>query len=499
MLGSFWKPKRGLTPGSEPEAQAIPARSLSEFREPQLDPSGIGGFIGFFVSAGLLNSVIVAVLLCKLPDSRAPSISGTLVRAAAYVALGVMAGVAGAYFYWRRSGSPFRLNPPISFELFALLCAAGWAWVPAAVLLSAQDSAGTALIGGLAGALIAFGLRQAIPPGREPEARPLVEGGLFGATLAKPVREVHGYVISGCIYAAAYAVRDRSNLTAAALLAVSTFLFTWKWKQPRSPDAGVNVRRRAGWGLARAAVPAILVTAWALLLGVARRERGGDSAYADSSDGSGVRAREVRGARSAGPGGYESIILWPLLPRKQIIPPLPSPTNLLGPERSRPLVIRFDGNYWYFQPPEERPSRTAHQAHGTPLTVNIHANNDFPLMMEAHQRLIAPVRLSRCRELDVSIENKDNVPRSMALAVQLADSGYPSRAKLYLGKQVIESSQPGRFSMKTAPVFETLRFAIPPRAAIRKFDEITVILFPDGEQSMTGPKIAVEQFEVLPR
>jgi hypothetical protein len=163
------------------------------------------------------------------------------------------------------------------------------------------------------------------------------------------------------------------------------------------------------------------------------------------------------------------------------------------------MVIRFDGAYWYFQPPDTRPGRTAHQAHGTPLAVNIQSNNSFPLMMEAHQRLIGPVRLSHCSEIDVEIQNRDNLPGELSLAVLLADSGLPSAPSLYLGEREIETSLPAFFSFKAAPVSETLRFAIPATGTIRRFDDITVILLSDEGHMMTGPKIAIDQFRLLPR
>jgi hypothetical protein len=237
------------------------------------------------------------------------------------------------------------------------------------------------------------------------------------------------------------------------------------------------------------------------MLGVPHRNASGDAAFAaDRADSANQKNRRGTVAQSSlGSGGFESVILWPIPPKKQIIPPVPAPTNLLGPEKSRPMVIRFDGAYWYFQPPDTRPGRTAHQAHGNPLSVNIEANNSFPLMMEAHQRLIGPVRLSRCAEIDVEIQNRDNVRGPLSLGLVLADSGLPNRPSLFLGKKEIETSMPGFFYYKTAPAFETIRFAIPAAAPIRKFDEITVMLLPELEHSMIGPKVAIEEFELLPR
>jgi len=198
-----------------------------------------------------------------------------------------------------------------------------------------------------------------------------------------------------------------------------------------------------------------------------------------------------------GTGGYESVILWPFPQKKQLIPPIPKPSNYLGLEKAHPMVIRFDGAYWYFQPPETQPGRTAHQAHGTPLGVNINSNNSFPLMMEAHQRLVGPVRLARCGEVDVEIENRDAMSGDVSLGVMLGDSESPNKATLYLGEKQLEGRQVAL--LRPPPLFETLRFAVPPRAALRRFDEITVSLLTDPEHAMVAPKIAIQQFELLPR
>ncbi|MGA9461296.1 MAG: hypothetical protein WBV28_00805, partial [Terracidiphilus sp.] len=84
--------------------------------------------VRLLVIAGLINALIVAVLLCRLPATHTPSLTGLLFRAMAYVALGALAGTVGTWIYWRRatsSGAPM----PLPFRLFALTCAAGWVWV----------------------------------------------------------------------------------------------------------------------------------------------------------------------------------------------------------------------------------------------------------------------------------------------------------------------------------------------------------------------------------
>jgi hypothetical protein len=255
--------------------------------------------------------------------------------------------------------------------------------------------------------------------------------------------------------------------------------------------------RRAAARLVRMALAAVLVTAWALLYGVAHRQSGvRGSASAAAGDGSVKAARQ---SSQFGPGGYESVILWPYPEKKQIVAPLARHDSLLAPGAAKPLVIRFDGPYWYLQPPDVRPGPRAHQAHGTPVGVDIKSSNSFPLIMSAHQSLSAPIRLSRCREIQVDLENRDNRPGFIAVALLLTDGDAGQKSALYLGQQPIVSTEAAHFSIKQAPLAETLRFPVPLHGSIAKFDKITVMALPDVEHEYVSPKIAIEDFRLLPR
>ena len=119
--------------------------------------------------------------------------------------------------------------------------------------------------------------------------------------------------------------------------------------------------------------------------------------------------------------------------------------------------------------------------------------------MEAHQRLSGSIRLARCREMQVEIENREDEPRAVALAILLTDSTVAGKPTLHLGQQVLKTTLPDHERLKGSPSFETLRFAIPAHAKMRKFDEITVMLLPDIGPALVGPRIAIQQFQFLPR
>jgi hypothetical protein len=131
--------------------------------------------------------------------------------------------------------------------------------------------------------------------------------------------------------------------------------------------------------------------------------------------------------------------------------------------------------------------------------VNIEANNFIPLNMEAVQNLATSIKLARCRELRVTVQNRDNMRGLIALGVELKDSSAPGKSSVSLGQQTILSSRPDQFAVKLAPVDEVLRFAVPSHAALHKFDQITVQYFPGPEHWQLGAKIAIDQFELVPR
>lgn len=464
-------------------------------------------YFAFVVAAGLLNSLIAAFLFLHLPSDRHPTLTSLVIRAAVFVVVGALAGIAGSWYYWRRPASPFRANPLISFRLFTLAAAAGWVWVPAIVLLAREDSPVTCFVASLGAILLATGLRQAIPSRHmlEPVSDSSGSAGqtLFAATLRAPRHEAHGYLAAFGIYFAAYALTDGWVLVAAGLLAACAFLIAWK-RLPE-PTGSLDNKQQTARAARRAAyvlLAAILITLFSLLYGVEHRNHleaiAAAQAQAASQSRDGARNARAKSQAASSIAGYQSLILWPVPEKKQILAPLPAPTNLLAPGTTKPLIIKFDGPYWYFQPPNHGPSLNAHQAHGTPLAVDIQTNNFISLVMEAHQPLGSPIRVSRVREIQVTLLNSDNRRGLINLAVLLTDSASPNN-QLYLGQQPIASSLPANFTIKSAPATETLNFSIPSAPKLRKFDEITLMFFPDPANNEKGPQVAIQQFQLIPR
>jgi hypothetical protein len=457
------------------------------------------------VGAGLVNAMIAAVILCRLPDVQPRDLGSVCGIAASYVLVGALAGVVGSWLYWNSPTSPLRDESPLPFSLFALTCAAGWVWVPAMVLFAEQVSAATALAAMLGAMMLAPGLRRATTLVFVPAQSQLPEwddGELFAESLYQPPFDLRGYVIALGLAAAGAAIFSHSNYTAAALLATSAFLFAWEQSAtaPISRDRERQVKRAAMRVLC-AALPAVLLTMWALLDGMSARAHRSqmNAAAAAAASASDDASRTKNAASSSGIGGYQSVVLWPFPPKKQIAPPLQLDDSLLASGSKKPYTIRFNGAYWFLQSPLKQPGRNAHVARGTPVNVDIKANNATALVMDAHQKLPASIRTARCREVQVEIENLDNRAGIVALAVFLTDDQASPKQTFYLGQQPVVSTEPGRFYVKLTPVTETLRFAVPPNASLRKFNEITVMFLPDYEHTFVAPKIAIVQFDLLPR
>jgi hypothetical protein len=467
-------------------------------------------FFVVMVGAGLMNALIAGFLLCRLPDAHAPTLTLLCVRAGFYVLAGVLAGICGTYLYWKNPASPFSVREPLPFGVFVLTCARGWVWVPAMVILSEQLSPATAAIATIGALALTSGVRRisfgvfAADPHPDPTAKQS-RANLFVESLYLPYVEPYGYVIAICLYAGGAALFTRSHHTAAMLLAFAAAVFAWKKTIPQSTgfDWGKE-RKRAVLRLAAFAIPALLVTAWALLDGVAHRNHlaaVSAAVRADAGDkDAGDSAEEPQRDKTAvGSSGYESVILWPSLKKEPITPPISVENNLLAPGTKEPLIIHFNGPYWYLQPPNKIPGRRAHLAKGTPLALDIHSSNSVALVMDAHEYLSAAIPISRCREITVEVANRDNTIGAISAGVLLTDGSSTKTPTLYLGEQPIISAQIGHFSIKSAPVFETLHFSIPPDVKLKKFNEITVLILPDVEHQFDAPKIAIEQFELFPR
>ena len=68
-----------------------------------------------------------------------------------------------------------------------------------------------------------------------------------------------------------------------------------------------------------------------------------------------------------------------------------------------------------------------------------------------------------------------------------------------MGQQTVVSSQPGRFAIKTAPAAEVLRPPVPAGGAPPSSTTSLVMLFLDSSNHDVAPKVAIKEFQLVPR
>lgn len=213
-------------------------------------------------------------------------------------------------------------------------------------------------------------------------------------------------------------------------------------------------------------------------------------------------AETVNDSQRPASEGNTGIVLWP---EKQLHTQLTAPTpidltNPPAPGRNvNPVVIPFDGVYWFFKAPDVRPPRTSRQAHASPDTVEIRSTDGRPLSIEAHDYLGSLIDIDCCSRIQISVRNADRYPDSVSLELILVDTSEPGQPSQSLGRMLIKSTRPWRIYEHPQPVSEMLNFLIPPRASLRHFDEVRIIFRLDHTRAEAGARIAIDHFVLVPR
>jgi hypothetical protein len=198
--------------------------------------------------------------------------------------------------------------------------------------------------------------------------------------------------------------------------------------------------------------------------------------------------------------GYTGIILT-LPPKRQpkvlLSPPMPVNVTSL---RRQPTIIPFDGEYWYFKQPYDRPDPASPVVRGDPTKKIISSTDARPLTMQAHQPLAAPVAMNCCTSIRLAIKNAETSPGPISVEILLRNvASKKPTTTLSLGTLVIPSSiRPRNPSAQQAD--DILNFPFPPHttAHSRQFNEITVAITPPPSRSRTGAHVAVQYFELAP-
>jgi hypothetical protein len=419
---------------------------------------------------------------------------GAFFWAVVWVGMSVSGGAVAAWL----AGLLVRGSSAVSADRVWRAAAVGWALLPCLTVMAVRGSWWVLPAVTVAAAATVFRMRPLFHTAGEKMPRATVADTVMSSLSGlppmggPPMRSLLVAICAQlCLLFAAGSAMGRAGVALAA--AVALLIAGWTaWD-------GRWARR---WRSDRVAMP-LGALAVVLLMLVLTQWMGGGGGTSAVAAGSGTGGGPRAGDLAAGQSGtdYAGVILWPPHKKKvEIAPPRPK-TALLGQSVGRkPLVIPFDGPYWYFKAPMTEPGAKAHVTVGESTKANVRSTNWMPLRMEAHQNLGLPIDLDCCREIDMKVTNADNRAGRIDIALVLTDSASPGGRRLMLDDEpVVSSLGAGAAALDRAPVTETLRFVIPKTTRLLRFDEIDVIVQPSVERAKLGSRVAVEEFELVPR
>ncbi|HZZ40677.1 MAG TPA: hypothetical protein VFE06_16200 [Acidobacteriaceae bacterium] len=446
------------------------------------------------IASGLMAAVLAAYCSRPAIDPGA-SLAHAMGRGALWLVATVIAGTLGMAL----AGGFGRTRGRRDLLRAGMNAAPVWVLIPPLILLFLEASPQLlALVAAMAAGL-AVCLRAVAPrkPDEADEPLPVGEGPHFAELPPSKSGAKQSALIAVCLEAALVSLLRNDLFWAAICLTTGSLLLVWKMLGllARPDRRSVDGRARLG-GAALAALAVVI----ALLL--MRPVQG----VAGSAGGPARASAQAQGKKpgAAVDDAYRGIVLFTVTDKAKELPPPPVQRNMLRAGKSRPVVIPFDGTYWYFQAPQHGPGLHPHLAHGDPVSMNIYSTGWIPLAMQAHQTLAQAIAVQSGESFELTLRNGDNRDGRIEVGVLLTDSRGPGvtpieKPTLVLGVKPMLTSEAPQFAYKSSPVDEDLTFAIPQHPAMRQFDTITVLFFPSAVRDTTGARVGIRQFELLPR
>ncbi|MBN9615469.1 MAG: hypothetical protein BGO25_13585 [Acidobacteriales bacterium 59-55] len=455
-------------------------------------PGGLALIIGFNAA------LAVSYLACKPPQTYTLSVSARLFSSALYLLVACLAGMAGTWLALSRDSRQ-------QFRGLVLCGARGWVFLPAMMMFLRERSIWAPALAILSATLMAvhrsrWMVAMACP---SPNGARLsqIEKNIFITQLRlKPISGTT-FAVSLCLYGAFLsAVNGKLALLmlfggAAAFLLVSQ-ITTVLVEGACEEEKGSHRNARASSCVAVAFLCAFVALSAAAgtsdLVWQRRAFRVIEHVLASP--------RPIRQPAYEKPSssGYQAIVLWPIRKKEKVIASPPLNVGLASQRAKKPWVIPFYGPYLYFKVSGEQPGPEARTTHGDSLKVDVRSTDSDPLLMEAHQHLSDPVDMDCCREIQVVFKN-DLARGASELGIALTDSRSKGRLSQNLGIRYVALDAVGQRSGDAPFIEETLSFPFPKAAKIKRFDQITVILFPDPKHLIAGRKVAIERFVMIPR
>jgi len=199
-------------------------------------------------------------------------------------------------------------------------------------------------------------------------------------------------------------------------------------------------------------------------------------------------------------GGFPGVILWPEISRvTTLVAPLPElGSNPFEGHPSHPLGIPFDGEYWLFRFPFNRPPSNSYRKRGSPSKMSFSTTDQTELEMEARQKLEIPIDLKCCRGIQLEILNADRYPGTLSLELVLLDDRPLEPMPVSLGTQTVHS-RPDLTRDPIVPMRETLDFTMPEAPVIDQFTEFKVVFHRAPVRMDKSARVSIERFVLLPK
>jgi hypothetical protein len=411
-----------------------------------------------------------------------------------YIALAAIAGAIGTSIPWLflRRKSSFNL----SFLVRTLVTV--WIFFPCIPLFYRRQSPWIYFVIALTTIVIALNLRRLFPARAETTQLTYWSTSDLPALYGLPIaafRPFRAFFIAICTQIAVICAITGRLLIASVLTASSLSLLASRWSSSETSSITTFTGKRPSFLLCASA---LFFTMLALLPWVSARPH---SLFGPSVQFHHPPRLAPRPIDTDLPSTeYVGIVLWPPPQKKtEIVPPAPRIHSFAIGHTAKPVVIPFDGPYWYFKAPSTKPSPHAHVAHGDSTAVTIRSSDWSPLLMQAHQNLGLPMDLNCCSEIDVAITNADNRIGAIALGLRLTDFHSIGKPSLTLVDRTISSSTAALIPLNRAPVKEILRFRITRSETIHQFNELDVLFHPAKERARGGVKVSIQSFTLIPK
>ncbi len=442
------------------------------------------------VVGSVLTTGLIASLLVVRPLESTLSVQQLLLRAAADLTLAACVHAVTVWAIWRLIREYVEPSAgTLSVHVWAVVV-----WLPLIVMLSADRSLWLSCIVPWAFANAVTFLNLWSEPGAVDEAPVFGERNFFESRSAPALwRTLLPFCITIVLVQVGLASAALGHpWSAAALLSAGVMLFLLR--QPLMRRVEKSRRRFSRFSvLQTAAVFFLISTALTPSLQRAYGLRFLALYVARSSS-----AAEPKG-RVTVSSDYSGIVLT-LPARAHARMEAPKRSEGIAPSANlrKPVVIPFDGAYWYFKLPDTRPKADAHREEGDPIKANVRSTDRRELAMEAHQVLASSLSGDCCRGIRVALLNGDDRVGVIRVELLLRDRLGGAGSSVSLGSVAIASSESRHISLRRAPVAESLLFTMPEAARGRRFDEITVVIRPSSERALAGSKVAIQSFVLMP-